>query len=284
MMDDAHVETKGSGIGGGPQVCVVLPVLNEASNIVSLIERIHESVRALPCVVCLIDDGSRDDTVMLARAAANRVGAPIHVIERVKQHAGSQRGSALVVGMCWGLEHTAAQVFVEMDGDLSHRPEELSTGIDLVAHRRCDVAIASKYVPGASVVNRPLGRRIVSRFCNVLVRRLMSPRIHDYSNGFRFYSRRAAETIARTRIRYGSPIYLSEALGIWMANGLDIHEFATTYVGRGEGESKLRIVDLAKASIAVFEIAWRLHVRGFRTRTPSPATSALERADSVDPS
>jgi dolichol-phosphate mannosyltransferase len=246
-------------------VCIVLPVLNEATNIVPLLERIH-AVLGSSYIVCLIDDGSRDDTVMLAKGASARLGAAVHMIQRVKEHAGSQRGSALYAGTRWGFEQTRAAVFVEMDGDLSHRPEELSEGIELVASGSCQVAIASKYVPGAKVVDRPFRRRLISLVCNALVRRLIAPSIRDYSNGYRFYSRSAAELIVRTPIRYGSPIYLTEVLSIWLAHGLQVREFPTTYVGRGKGESKLRVVDLIKAVIAVFEIAYRLHLGGFRTR------------------
>src|SRR5262249_52808423 len=100
---DADADRTASRIAQDSSLCLVLPVLNEASNIVPLLERVHENVGTLPTVVCLIDDGSRDDTIALATAAAARIGAPLHVIERVKRHAGSQRGSALVAGMCWGL-------------------------------------------------------------------------------------------------------------------------------------------------------------------------------------
>jgi hypothetical protein len=34
-------------------------------------------------------------------------------------------------------------------------------------------------------------------------------------------------------------------------------------VGRNEGLSKLRFIDLIKASIAIFEVSYRLRVRGF---------------------
>jgi len=244
-------------------ICIVLPVLNEASNIVPLLERIHGAVESMRYVVCLIDDGSVDNTVGLAVDAALRLGAPLHVIQRVKRHAGSQRGTALVAGLKWALDNTDASVIIEMDGDLSHRPEELPLGVEPVMVGAYDVVIGSKYVRGAAVINRPVVRRVVSLLCNFVVRRLITDRIHDYSNGYRFYSRHAAEAIRGTKIRYGSPIYLTEALSIWLARNLRITEFPTTYIGRGEGESKLRIVDLLKAAIAVFEISLRLHVRGF---------------------
>jgi hypothetical protein len=67
----------------------------------------------------------------------------------------SQRGGALRTCLMWGLDQDGYSVFVEMDGDLSHRPEELPQGVALVRSGGCDVDIASKYVPGSQVLNRP---------------------------------------------------------------------------------------------------------------------------------
>jgi dolichol-phosphate mannosyltransferase len=151
-----------------------------------------------------------------------------------------------------------------MDGDLSHRPEELQEGLARLDSGESDVVIASKYRPGSLVTNRPFGRLAVSRICNFAVRMLISSRIRDYSNGYRFYTRDAARHIAETTIVYASPIYLTEVMAIWINHGLRITEFASHYVGRNEGLSKLRIVDLVKASGAIFEVATRLHIRGFK--------------------
>jgi dolichol-phosphate mannosyltransferase len=165
--------------------------------------------------------------------------------------------------MTWALAETDCRLMVEMDGDLSHRPEELPHGLAAIESEMADVAIASKYIPGSLVTNRPLGRRLVSQICNFAVRLLISYHVHDYSNGYRFYTREAAQRIAETHIVYGSPIYLTEVVAIWLSHGLRIVEFPTHYVGRNEGLSKLRIVDLVKASFAIFEVAYRLHIRGF---------------------
>ena len=67
-------------------------------------------------------------------------------------------------------------------------------------------------------------------------------------------------------IHYSSPIYLTEVLAIWLKNKLIIKEFASTYHGRMEGLSKLRFIDLFKAFFAVFEIAIRYYVIGFRKK------------------
>lgn len=249
-------------------VLILLPVLNERQNIAELLDRIERALGGTPHTVCVLDDGSKDGTVEYVETRMAQAGNNLHLIRRRKTSHGSERGSALHVSLLWGLAHTAHQVFAEMDGDLSHRPEELPEGIGLVARGECDIAIASKYLPGSQVTNRPWARKMVSSVCSHAVGVLITPHVRDYSNGYRFYSRRAAKLVAACRIRYASPIYLTEVLALWLRSGLRISEFQTTYVGRNEGISKLRFVDLFKAALAVFEVAFRYHVAGFEPAVP----------------
>ena len=246
-------------------VFILLPVLNEIANIGPLLDRIETALQGIRFTVGILDDGSTDGTIEYVRERMERPGQSLHLICRKKTMRASQRGGALRTLMLWGLEHTAHDIFVEMDGDLSHRPEELREGIHLLTEGRCDIAIASKYVPGSAVINRPWGRLMVSKICSYAVRSLLSAKVRDYSNGYRFYTRAAARLAASHAYRYGSPIYLSEVLALWMHFGLRVGEFKTVYVGRNEGLSKLRMADLFKAGVAVFEIAVRYHVGGFKS-------------------
>ena len=245
-------------------VFVLLPVLNEMDNIAALLDRIEAALIQVPFTIGIVDDGSTDGTVAYLQERVRKAGAHLHLICRKKTLRASQRGAALRTLMLWGLANTRHEIFVEIDGDLSHRPEEMRHGIELVAKRACDVAIASKYVTGSKVVNRPWGRRMVSGVCSAMVRCLISRHIRDYSNGFRFYSREAAALAAEYPNHFGSPIYLSEILALWLRSGLKVSEFPTLYVGRNEGISKLRFADLAKAGVAIFEIAARYHLLGFK--------------------
>ena len=244
-------------------VCILLPVLNEIDNIDGLITGIRAALQGRDHVICLVDDGSRDGTAEFIKRAMRTPDHRLHLIQRRKTMRGSQRGSALHVAMMWALRETNCRILVEMDGDLSHRPEELPVGLEMIDSGTADVVIASKYVAGAKVTNRPFGRLALSFVCSMAVRALISPRIHDYSNGYRFYTREAAHRIADTNIVYASPIYLTEVMAIWISHKLRIAEFTTLYVGRNEGLSKLRIIDIVKAGFAVFEVAMRLHIQGF---------------------
>jgi dolichol-phosphate mannosyltransferase len=266
---------------GGHHLCILLPVLNEVENIEPLLDQI-ESTLSADCdyVVCVVDDGSRDGTRETLERRALVDPNHLHVIERTKTRRGSQRGGALYAALVWGANETDCDVFVEMDGDLSHRPEEIPAAVEYMDSTAADVVVASKFAPGSHVINRPLGRQFVSWFCSVVVHLFISRRIRDYSNGFRFYGRKAADAILTTKVRYTSPIYLSEVLAIWLRKGLAVHEISTLYVGRGEGLSKLRLTDLLKAGVGVLEISLRYHSRGFApagagTPTQSSGTGEL---------
>jgi dolichol-phosphate mannosyltransferase len=176
--------------------------------------------------------------------------------------------------MTWGLAHTSSLFFIEMDGDLSHRPEEIDEGLALLESASAEMVIASKYLPDGKTVSRPLGRRAVSALCNLAVRTLIERKVTDYSNGFRFYTRATAELLAQYTFKYTSPIYLTEAMAIVLDNRLRVAEFPTTYVGRNEGFSKLRPIDLVKASVAIFEIASRVYIFGFQKTRPPIGTGA----------
>ena len=249
-------------------LAIILPLLNEAPHITPLFAGIRQALGGRPHVICVIDDGSRDGTLELVRAEMKQHG-DVHLISRHKRFRGCQRGGALLAGLVWAVAHTDCDLFVEMDGDLSHRPEEMPDGIALVTSGGCDVVIASKYVAGAREVNREWPRRAVSLIGNQVVRTVLTRRIRDFSNGYRFYNRVAAELLSRHRLRWGSPIYLSEALALWLRYRMRVVEFPSVYVGRHEGISKLRWLDLAKALMAIFEIGWRYHVAGFE-ELPGP--------------
>ncbi len=247
--------------GRKAELWITVPTLNEAENVTPLLERIQREMNGFAHSVCIVDDGSRDGTVerirdfVRARSLDN-----IHILQREKKHLGSQRGAAVTAGLRLGLEQSRADVFVEMDADLSHAPEELKAGIEAIRSGGYNVAIASKYLPASRVVNRPFSRRVLSFLANGLVRTLISRNVRDYSNGFRFYDRASVEAICAHRLRYGSPIYLSEVLAVLLARRARVLELPTTYLGRGEGLSKLRWTDLLKAGIAVLDIAARFHL------------------------
>lgn len=264
-----------AGVRTRPRVLVNIPILNEIENIETLVRGVEVALGGYDYTLLIVDDGSTDGTVEYLAGVTAVPGSRVTLLRRQKAVRGCQRGSALLAGVDWGLRSGNFDVFVEMDGDLSHRTEELPGLVDALARGPADVAIVSKYVAGAVVFGRTWGRTVISRICNTAVRALIRWDILDFSNGYRAFTRQAAASILQHRIRYGSPIYLSEVMGIWLSRGYRVIEVPGTYVGRMEGCSKVRINDYVKAAIGVIEITWRYRVKGFpAAATTGPASVA----------
>jgi UDP-GlcNAc:undecaprenyl-phosphate GlcNAc-1-phosphate transferase len=276
----------------GPGVFIALPVLNERDNIEELLNRIAATMSGQRYVVCVVDDSSTDGTGEILQQRLSDDPDHLHVITRPRNRPGSKRGSALLAAIRWGLAHTSFDVFVEMDGDLSHRPEELPGLIAPLRTDTADVVIASKYLDSSRITNRPMARRLVSIVGNAMARTLLTPQIRDYSNGYRAYNRNAAKAAAAGEHHCTSPIYLSEVLAHWIRLAMRIVEVPTEYVGRNEGISKLRWYDLATGLVAIVGIAIQHHAS--RLLAPpatvtrpepsvlAPPSSPAERLDARD--
>src|SRR4029450_1552505 len=85
---------------------------------------------------------------------------------------------------------------VEMDSDLSHRPEELPRLLE--AAQRHHLVIGSRYIPGGSLTNWSPPRVALSRAGNLYARFCLGFDVHDATSGFRVYRREALEEITAT--------------------------------------------------------------------------------------
>jgi len=242
---------------------VVIPTLNEAKNIKSLLERIVKELHQTNFSICIVDDGSTDQTIPIIQKQMSHDDR-IHLIQRVKTKPGCQRGGASRCALEWLLSNTDHALFVEVDADGANQPEELLSGAKYIVLLGFDVVIGSKYVSGSKVVGRSFGRRLISIFYSRLARLLINRSVLDYSNSFRFYSRSAAKCILNLKPRYTSPIYLLEVLVMWIANHLKIVEIPILYVEREEGNSKVIFLDLIKGFLGMLAIAFRYRLGRYR--------------------
>jgi len=241
---------------------IVIPVYNEERNIESLLAKILSELREADHTICIVDDGSKDNTVSIINKLMENY-PQIHLIQRVKTRAGCQRGGASLHAFRWLLENTTHEVFSEVDADGAHRPEELLTGVACISALGFDVAVASKYLYSSVVLGRTLSRRFISAFYSMASRILFNFRIRDYSNSFRFYSRRAIERVLLLKPRYTSPIYLLEIMAMLISSQFRILEIPTEYVERDGGESKVKWIDLVKGLFSMFAIAIRFHLKKY---------------------
>jgi dolichol-phosphate mannosyltransferase len=104
---------------------------------------------------------------------------------------------------------------------------------------KANVVIGSRYIHGSRIIGWSSYRKLLSRGANFLARTRLNLSIHDVTTGFRVYSRRAVEIIAREANRKGYEFQV-EAVNLVEKMGLDMEEIPITFTDRFRGKSKLR--------------------------------------------
>ena len=131
--------------------------------------------QALGYPICVIDDGSRDQT----RAAAEAAGA---TVLRLPVNLGV--GGALRCGFRYALE-AGHRIVVQIDGDGQHDPAEIPALLETMRRSGADMVIGSRFVapePGYPVHR---GRRLVMGMLAKRATAAVGSPITDATSGFR---------------------------------------------------------------------------------------------------
>jgi len=229
---------------------VVLPSFNEVANIEALIDAILLVDADID--VCVVDDSSPDDTAgLVTELQAAKWHDRVHLI--VREGKGG-RGGAVRDGIAWGIDAGGFDAFVEMDTDHSHDPAEMPAGLDLL-EGSADVVVGARY-PDGEIIGWPAYRRLFSRLANYLARGMLEWSVADYTNGYRFYTPKSAQTLVDTPQKNTGFIYLSESLAQLMKSGATVASFPITFRDRSGGESSADLAEVASALSGLFGIAW----------------------------
>ncbi|MBV9008119.1 MAG: polyprenol monophosphomannose synthase [Verrucomicrobia bacterium] len=162
------------------QTAVIVPTLNEAENVETLLAQI-EATGVPFSEVIFVDDGSHDGTREIVRELTN--AHPVRLLARE----GGERG--LAGAIVAGANVCAADIVVVMDADLSHPPEKIAALVQPIVHNEADLVIGSRYIRGGDTPDWPLWRRVMSRAATLLAFPLTG--VHDAMGGF-FAVRREA--------------------------------------------------------------------------------------------
>jgi dolichol-phosphate mannosyltransferase len=158
---------------------LVIPTLNEAGNIQTLLNRLQHALAtvAVEYELIVVDDDSPDGTADVVQQFA-ALDSHIRVLVRK-----NQRGLAGAVIHGWN--HTDAHLLGVIDADLQHPPEILPQLIDAILQGN-DIAIASRYVKNDSIIEWSKFRLFVSR-CSTWATHFLQKsglRIKDPLSGF----------------------------------------------------------------------------------------------------
>ena len=227
---------------------VIIPTYNERENI----ENIIRAVFALEKVfhILIIEDGSPDGTANIVKTLQQEFPERLFMIER-KGKLGL--GTAYIAGFKWSLEHNYEYIF-EMDADFSHNPADLPRLYKACAEEGADVSIGSRYVSGVNVVNRPMGRVLMSYFASKYVRLITGLPIHDTTAGFKCYRREVLQTIDLDGIRFKGYAFQIEMKFTAYKCGFKIVEVPVIFINRELGTSKMNSSIFGEAVFGVIKL------------------------------
>jgi|TARA_B100000959_G_scaffold12059_1_gene12011 dolichol-phosphate mannosyltransferase len=231
---------------------VVLPSYNENQNINNIIDKIL--LQSPDNNVVVIDDNSPDNTIEIINKfiEKKKYKNRIHLIKR-RDKLG--RGSAVLEGLKWGYDNLHdLELFIEMDCDFSHSPDEILKGKELI--KKYDFVIGARY-PSGKIVNWPIKRRVFSFFANQLIRLLIDRRIFDYTNGFRFYSKKAINYLLQYNIKSSGHICLSEIAAILLKANFSTTSFPIIFINRVRGKSSVNFKEISRSLISIVRISWQ---------------------------
>lgn len=235
---------------------VVIPAFNEARRLGPTLDRVATALAGRDHEIVVVDDGSSDGTVGLARAH----GAPyLRVIEL-----GTNRGKGAAIRR--GVLASSGRRVLLSDADLS-TPIEALADLEAALDRGAALAIGSRAVESADVqVRQPFYRELMGKTFNRLIRLTGVRGFRDTQCGFKLVDGEVGRDLfARMKVdRFAFDVEL-----IWLALRLGhrVEEVGVPWVN--SADSRVHpIFDSANMLRDVLRIRW-LH-RGLR---PMPAVA-----------
>lgn len=210
------------------RILVILPTYNEVGNLLDVITRLRAAADFVD--VLIVDDNSPDGTGAMADALVDSQTFVLHRSQKLGL------GPAYMAGFAWGLAQGYAS-FVEMDADGSHQPEELARL--LAAAEGNDLVLGTRWMPGGSVVNWPLRRRLISKFGTRYASIALDLPWNDLTSGYRVLSRQLIEDIFKSNLSTVGYGFQIEIVRIADECHRKIIQVPITFIERAAGVSKM---------------------------------------------
>jgi dolichol-phosphate mannosyltransferase len=228
-----------------PELSLVVPVYNEAGNILPLVAKAVPVLTELgrPFEIILVNDGSTDGTAAEIAEAAERWPQVREL--RMEKNVG-QAGALLA-----GLDAARGAFFLTMDGDGQNDPQDFPHLLDMVEDGSVDLACGWRVDRHDSLL-----RKIMSRVANVVRRAVLKDGVHDAGCQLRVMRREVREAFF--------PVELMQSFvpALAVAAGFAVGERPVRHHPRLHGDSKYGLGRLWwRPAAAMLRLRWELWQR-----------------------
>ena len=211
-----------------PYLSIVIPVYNEESNLVPLMERLYPVVKGTghPFEIIFTNDGSRDRSLEILRQLVKQYPG-VKVVEfngNFGQH----------MAILAAFEMSLGQIVITLDADLQNPPEEIPRLV-VEIEKGYDVVGTIRQMRQDS-----LFRKLASRVVNITTNKMTGMRMNDYGCMLRAYHRDVVININRC----GESTTFIPALAQTFASNPT--EIEVAHAERAAGESKYSLYNLIR--------------------------------------
>jgi dolichyl-phosphate beta-glucosyltransferase len=175
------------------KLSVIIPAYNEATRLPDTLKEtcLYLREQDYQAEVIVVDDGSRDQTVKMARTLS-KTFLFVRIIESDKNYG---KGHAVKTGALAAL----GELILFTDADNSTPIAEIEKLLPFIG--KYEVVIGSRHMKDSNVVIRqPWYRRLLSRSANLVIQTLLVRGVQDTQCGFKLFQKKAArELFARQK-------------------------------------------------------------------------------------
>src|SRR5215471_11896260 len=161
------------------KVVVVMPAYNAAKTL----RQTYQEVRDQQLVdhIILVDDGSSDETVALARSLE---GVQVHVHEKNKGYGGNQKS-------CYRLAlQEGADIVIMLHPDYQYTPRLIPAMASIIANGVHPCVLCSRILGGYALRGgMPVWKYVANRFLTFAENILLGAKLSEYHTGYRAFSR-----------------------------------------------------------------------------------------------
>jgi len=210
---------------GAELLSIIVPVFNEVGTVGAVIERLASIALPIDREIVIVDDGSTDGT-RAALTAAKREGAPITIIEAVRN---AGKGSAIRLG----LSHVRGTIVAIQDADLELDPQQLVRLIEPIVAGETEVVYGSRFLNGASAA--PWMTVAANRLLTGVTNVLYGSSLTDMETCYKVMRTDVARSLALTANRFEIEPEITARL---LRRGYRIRELPVRFDARSRAQGK----------------------------------------------
>lgn len=154
-------------------VSIIIPAYNEAEGIKATLDELINHEKLKECEIIVIDDGSKDDTGLIAGGVTG-----VKVIRHKVN-----RGYGTAIGT--GSRASSRKILAWYDADGQHQPEDLVNVVERLIEDDLDYCIGVRGKDSSVDKSRILGKSILKAIVNLLAREPVA----DFNSGMRVFKK-----------------------------------------------------------------------------------------------